>query len=124
NNLLTVVLGNVSLLLGAHPEGPDNEVLRTVEHAAWRAAELTRQLLGFSRQTLLWLKPTNLEDCITEAARLLERTLPPNVALDVRRAPNLWTVQADPGQLTQVVLNLCVNALDAMPAGGRLTLEA
>ncbi len=122
NNVLTVILGNAGMLLASLPAGPDREVVRTIERAAWRAAELTRQLLGFSRQTLLWLQATDLNDPLTEVGRMIERTLPANVALEVHRAADLWTVLADPAQMAQVLLNLCVNALDAMPDGGRLTL--
>jgi PAS domain S-box-containing protein len=124
NNLLTAVLGNVSLLLQAlSPGGPEYELAGAVEKAAWRAAELTRQLLGFSRQTLLWLRPVNLNDSATEVVSILERTIDPRVQVAVERAPDLWPVQADSGQMSQVLMNLCLNACDAMPEGGRLRLE-
>jgi PAS domain S-box-containing protein len=124
NNLLTAVLGNASLLLRSLPrEGREHELVSTIERAAWRAAELTRQLLGFSRQTLLWLKPVSLNDSVSEVVGILERTIDPRITLEVRRAPGLWTVQADAGQMSQVLMNLCLNACDAMPDGGRLLLE-
>jgi PAS domain S-box-containing protein len=123
NNLLTAILGNAALLLDRlPPQETEHELAATIERAAWRAAELTRQLLGFSRQTLLWLQPLNLNDPITEVVGILRRTIDPRIALDVRCAPDLWLVQADPGQMSQVLMNLCLNARDAMPEGGRLTL--
>jgi PAS domain S-box-containing protein len=124
NNLLTAILGNAALLLGRLPrEDTGYDYVTTIERAAWRAAELTRQLLGFSRQTLLWLKPTSLNDSVEEVVGLLERTIDPLIALEVRRAPDLWMVQADAGQVSQVLMNLCLNARDAMPRGGRMLLE-
>jgi PAS domain S-box-containing protein len=124
NNLLTAILGNAALLQGRLPrEDTSFEYVTTIERAAWRAAELTRQLLGFSRQTLLWLKPTSLNDSVEEVASLLERTIDPLITLEVRRAPDLWQVEADAGQISQVLMNLCLNARDAMPRGGRLLIE-
>ena len=124
NNLLTAVLGNASLLLRATPaDRPEHELVATIERAAWRAAELTRQLLGFSRQTVLWLKPVSLNDAVGEVVAMLERTIDPRVTLQVRRAEKLWLVNADSGQMAQVLMNLCLNARDAMPDGGTLTLE-
>jgi PAS domain S-box-containing protein len=124
NNLLTVITGNISLILAEVPAGdPRREVLQSVERAAWRAADLVRQLLGFSRQTMLWLQPTNLNVCIDEVVSILRRTIDPRIAIEVHAAPDLWAVRADPGQLSQVLMNLCLNARDAMPEGGRLLLE-
>jgi CheY-like chemotaxis protein len=91
--------------------------------ATLRAAELTNRLLGFSRQTILRPQPTNLTDCMEETLRILSRTIDPRIAVEVRNAPDLWTVQADPSQLNQVLMNLCLNARDAMLAGGRLLLK-
>jgi signal transduction histidine kinase len=124
NNLLTVVLGNASLLLSTVPPGrAEHELLQTIERAAWRAAELTRRLVGFARQTLLWLCAVNLNDVVNEVLQLLQRTTDPRIALRSQLAADLRPVQADPGQVQQVLLNLCVNALDAMPQGGTLLLE-
>jgi signal transduction histidine kinase len=124
NNLLTAITGNAALLLQRlPPQGPESELAVVIERAAWRAAELTRQLLGFSRRTLLWLKPTDLNDAVAEVVGLLRRTIDPRVTLEVRRAQGLWLVQADPGQMSQVLMNLCLNACDALPNGGTLTLE-
>src|SRR5262249_15809414 len=83
----------------------------------------THQLLGFSRQTLLRPRPLNLNQCIEETVRILRRTIDPRITVQVRSQPDLWTVQADPGQMVQVLMNLCLNARDAMPNGGLLSLE-
>lgn len=124
NNLLTAILGNVSLLLsGLSARDPNRDPLQAIETAAWRAAELTRQLLGFSRQTMLRLEPTNLNHSIQETLGILRRAIDPRIAVEVHNTAYPWTVQADPGQMSQVLLNLCLNARDAMPQGGRLTLE-
>jgi signal transduction histidine kinase len=124
NNLLTAVLGNAALLQQRLERGgPDQELLSAIERAAWRAAELTRQLLGFSRQTMLWLRPLPLSESAREVVTILERTIDPRVRLEVRTAEDLWLVQADAGQMTQVLMNLCINACDALPEGGTLALE-
>ena len=124
NNLLTAVVGNASLLMQSlSAEGPDFELAAAIEKAAWRAAELTRQLLGFSRQTLLWLRPVNLNDSLGEVVGLLKHTIDPRIVLEVACTPDLGMVRADPGQLNQVLMNLCINASDAMPEGGLLRLE-
>ncbi len=123
NNLLTVILGNASLLdQQFRPGDLGREMVRSIEQAGQRAAELTRQLLGFARQTLLWLKPTDLNAAVAEAVAILRLTLDPRIALETRPAADLWPVRADAGQLNQVLLNLCLNARDAMPDGGRLIL--
>jgi signal transduction histidine kinase/CheY-like chemotaxis protein len=125
NNLLTAVTGNVSLLLAAVPEhDPVRVSLLAIDQAAWRGAGLTRQLLGFARPATPPLQPTDLRNSLDEVVGLLRRTLDPRIVLEVGGAPDLWAVQADPGQLNQVLMNLCLNARDAMPEGGRLLLEA
>ncbi|MBL8792645.1 MAG: PAS domain S-box protein [Planctomycetia bacterium] len=124
NTRLTAILGNVSLLIAAAAEDdPNRDVLRETEQAAARAADLTRQLLGYSRQTLLQLEPTDLTTAVDETVGILRRTIDPRIVVEVRNPARLWSVQADRGQLNQVVLNLCINARDAMPDGGRLHLE-
>ena len=125
NNLLTAITGNVSLLLAGTPEqDPDRESLLAIDQAAWRAAELTRQLLGFSRQSAPRLKPTDLRACLDEVAALLRRAIDPRITQEARTSSDLWVVQANPGQINQVLMNLCLNARDAMPGGGRLLMEA
>jgi PAS domain S-box-containing protein len=124
NNLLTAILGNASLLQQSLPrQEAEHELASIIERAAWRAADLTRQLLGFSRQTLLWLKVINLNEPVREAVGTLQKSMPANVRLAVRGGEALWPVHADPMQITQVLGNLCRNALDAMPEGGSLTIE-
>jgi PAS domain S-box-containing protein len=125
NNLLTAVTGNVSLLLsGKAEQDPDRELLQAVEQAAWRAADLARQLLGFARKSEPRLRPLDLRLCLEEVARLLRRTFDPRIVVEVAAADGLWPAQADPGQINQVLMNLCLNSRDAMPEGGRLELSA
>jgi PAS domain S-box-containing protein len=124
NNLLTAITGNLALLLlQAPPEGAQREMLRITENAAWRAAELTRQLLGFSRQARLALEPINLNRCVEETMTLLRRTLDRNIEVRTACDAALGKVRADAGQMQQVLMNLALNARDAMPQGGALTVE-
>jgi PAS domain S-box-containing protein len=124
NNLLTPITAGLSVLLtGRSKEDPDHELLATMETASWRAAELVHQLLSFSRQTHLTLRPVNLNEAIKETVGLLRRTLDPRITIETAGDPNLWPVRADPGRINQVLLNLCLNARDAMGEGGRLRLE-
>jgi signal transduction histidine kinase len=122
NNLLTAVLGNIELLQRRLADATDRALAQTAERAGLRAAELTRQLLGFARRSLLWLRPTDLNEVVREVAALMVRTIDPRIGLEMHLEPGLWRVQADHGQLGQVLLNLCLNARDAMPEGGRLTV--
>ena len=125
NNLLLAVTMNVALLLAKSSEqDPNREVLLATELAAGRAVDLVRQLPRLSRPTTPRLKPTHLRTCIDEAVAILRRIMEPRIAVEVRSAPDLWTVLANPGQINQVLMNLCLNARDAMPEGGRLLLEA
>ncbi len=124
NNLLTVILGNVSLqMAGLPPDVPSRELLAAAEQAALRGAELTRQLLGFSRKTTLRPQPTDLNRIASEAVTLLRRTIDPRIRIEIKTVPDLWAAHADPSQMNQVLMNLCLNARDAMPGGGRLLLE-
>jgi two-component system cell cycle sensor histidine kinase/response regulator CckA len=124
NNLLTGILGNLALALVDLPDShPCRELLTSAETAGLRAAELTRQLLGFSRRTPLLPRPVDLNASIDETVRLLRRTFDPRVDVEIRSAPNIWPIQADAGQMGQVLMNLCLNSRDAMPEGGKLTLE-
>jgi PAS domain S-box-containing protein len=124
NNLLTAVLGNLSLVLSAlAPDDPTREFAVAAERAGLRAANLTGQLLGFSRRTVLRPRPLSLNTTVDEVLAILRRTIDPRIRLEASKADRLAPVEADPGQMTQVLLNLCINARDAMPEGGRLHLE-
>src|SRR5213080_4495423 len=124
NNLLTAILGTTDLMLEDLPPGdPDREGLLDIRSASERAAVLTRQLLTFSRQQVVSPQVLRLNDLILELEKLLRRLLGEDVAIRVAVAPDCGGVKADPGQLEQVIVNLAVNARDAMPNGGRLTLE-
>jgi two-component system, cell cycle sensor histidine kinase and response regulator CckA len=124
NNLLGVITGHGELAqrqLG--PEHPVRARLDQMLKAAERGASLTRQLLAFSRQQVLQPKLLDLNAIVADTHRMLGRLIGEDIDIAVRRGPDLGTVQADPGQIEQVILNLAVNARDAMPKGGRLTLE-
>src|SRR5436190_308448 len=124
NNILTAITGYADLLLeDLGPTDPRRQDADEIHKAADRAAGLTRQLLAFSRQQVL--QPTVLEvnKLVSDLEKMLRRLLGEDVELSTRLAPTTGRVKADPGQLEQVVMNLAVNARDAMPSGGKLTLE-
>jgi len=124
NNLLTVIAGNVELALdGLDSRDPLAEHLTDVGEAATSAAALTRQLLAFSRRQLIEPKVVNLNDLVGSLQKMLSRLIGEDVALELKLSPDLGAVRLDPGQFDQVIVNLTVNARDAMPRGGRLTLE-
>jgi nitrogen-specific signal transduction histidine kinase/CheY-like chemotaxis protein len=124
NNLLTVILGNLELLLGQHPEGaPDRPLVAAAQGAAARAAALTQRLLGFSRRHQLDWRPTDLNAVVGEVVALLRRTIDPLVRIETRLAPDVWAAHADPTQLNQVLMNLCLNARDAIAGAGQITIE-
>jgi len=124
NNVLTAIFGYVDLLLDGLPTlsplRPDIEEIRT---AAERAAGLTRQLLAFSRKQVLQMRTLDLNELLTDIDKLLRRLLGEDIDIVTKLDPRLGAVRADSGQLEQVVVNLAVNARDAMPGGGRLTIE-
>ncbi len=124
NNLLTIILGYGELLRGRLAGDSGNrEDLEQVLRAGERAAALTRQLLAFSRQQLMQPRILDLNTVVTEMDKMLRRLIGEDVELVTALAPRLGSVKADPGQVEQVILNLAVNARDAMPQGGRLTIE-
>jgi len=124
NNLLSVILSYSELLL-REPEltEPARADIRTIQKAGLRAAELTRQLLTFSRQQPLAPRVLDLNAVISESELLLTRLLGANIELVTQQAPELCSVKADPLQLGQLMTNLVLNARDAMPKGGKLTIE-
>jgi two-component system cell cycle sensor histidine kinase/response regulator CckA len=124
NNLLSVIFGHSALLARAPSlDDPQRGSLAEIRRAAERAASLTRQLLAFSRQQLLEPKVLDLNVVVTEAENLLRRLIGEDVRLATVLQPGLRPVRVDPSQIDQVILNLAVNARDAMPRGGTLTLE-
>jgi PAS domain S-box-containing protein len=124
NNLLTVINGYSDVVLAAlHAADPARVMVEEVRKAGERAAALTRQLLAFGRKQLLRHKVLDLGSVVGDSANLLGRLIGGGVELVVRTAADLPRVKADPVQIEQVLLNLAVNARDAMPGGGRLTIE-
>jgi PAS domain S-box-containing protein len=123
NNLLQVIRGNLELIAGQISEGPATGRVKNALHAAERAAQLTRQLLAFSRRQPLEPKVINLGRLVTDMAEMLRRTLGESVEIETVIAGGLWNTLADPAQVESAVLNLALNARDAMPGGGRLTIE-
>jgi CheY-like chemotaxis protein len=123
NNLLTVVLGNLELVRCGAAEAEAAELLRATERAARHAADLTKQMLGFARRQPLRTAPVELNGLVRDALDLLRRSIDPRITVRFSPDPNLRPVAADPGQVQQIVMNLCLNARDAMPDGGTLSVE-
>jgi signal transduction histidine kinase len=124
NNLLTIITGYAEVLMDAVPqEHPDHEFVVEIGKAAARAATLTRQLLAFSRQQVLEPKLLDLNEVVRQTDKMLSRLIGEDLLLSLSLADRLGRVKADPGQIDQVLMNLVVNARDAMPKGGRLTIE-
>ena len=125
NNLLTVITSYSDLVLeDLAPDDPTRDDIAQIRKAAEGAAALTRQLLAFSRQQVLEPKVLDLKATVAGTEKLLQRLIGEDVQLATALAPDLGAVKADPIQLEQIIINLAVNARDAMPAGGRLTIEA
>jgi len=125
NNLLTVIIGGLDTIRRCRP-GEEARLRRAAEMAlqgAQRAASLTSRLLAFSRRQPLEPRPLDLNVLVRDMTELLHRTLGEQIELEGVLAPRLWTIEADQNQLESAILNLAVNARDAMPEGGKLTIE-
>jgi two-component system, cell cycle sensor histidine kinase and response regulator CckA len=124
NNLLTAMIGFCDLLLLRHKPGdPSFSDIMQIKQNANRAANLVRQLLAFSRQQTLRPKVQDITDILTEVSHLLRRLIGANIELDVIHGQSLGLVRVDAGQMEQVLINLAVNARDAMDSGGRVTIR-
>ena len=124
NNILQAILGYTHMiLLSLGPDDKNRRKLEQVEKAGEKAAALTRQLLAFSRRQVLQLGPIDLNRTIEDLLKMLHRLIGEHIELNLVTDSALWTVNADRGQMEQVLMNLCVNARDAMPEGGRLSIE-
>jgi len=124
NNALTVILGNAEMALrDLGKEHPLYGMIREIKKAGERASNLTRQLLAFSRRQILQPEVLDLNDVVLRMEKMLRRIIGENIGLETHLTPELGSVEADPGQVEQVIVNLAVNARDAMPEGGTLTIE-
>jgi signal transduction histidine kinase/CheY-like chemotaxis protein len=124
NNLLTVINGHAELALAFAPTGsPVRESLEEIRTAAERAAALTRQLLAFSRRQVWAPRELDLNEVVVNMDKMLRRLIGEDVDLATALPPALGLVRADPGQIEQIIMNLVLNARDAMPRGGKLTIE-
>jgi len=124
NNLLAVILGCCQFLEQDETLiGDGRDLVEDIYKAASRAATLTKQLLAFSRQQILHPKVLNLNEVVTEAVTMLDRLIGEDIKVTTNLNAGLWPVKVDAGQMTQVIMNLALNARDAMPEGGKLTIE-
>ncbi|MGZ5926724.1 MAG: response regulator [Rhizomicrobium sp.] len=123
NNLLTVIIGNSEFLLMRHPAGDSSfKEINEVHQNALRAATLVGQLLAFSRKQTMQNKVLALSDMTSELAQMLRRLLREGIELKLENGPDLWPVHADETQISNAIINLVVNARDAMPGGGTVTI--
>lgn len=124
NNLLTIILGYSELILeDLVAEGRNQDWILLIRDAGERAGRLTQQLLAFSRKAIIEPQILNLNELIQESVNMFRRLIEENISVTVVADPALSPIKADPGQVEQVIMNLVVNARDAMPAGGRLTIQ-
>ncbi len=124
NNILTTIIGNCHLALTSlHEEDPLIEDIQDIKRAGERAADLTHQLLAFSSKQIIKPKVLDINEVLTDMGKMISRLIGEDIEISVIAAPELWLVEADPGQIEQIVMNLVVNAKDAMPEGGKLTVE-
>ncbi len=124
NNLLTVIIGNAQLaLMDAGKNGPLYEEIKEIKKAGEGAVSVTRQLLAFSRKQIIKPEILDINEEINETGKMLQRLIREDIEFLTVLEPELWKVYADPMQINQVLMNMVVNARDAMPGGGRLTIE-
>ncbi|HWZ97207.1 MAG TPA: PAS domain S-box protein [Candidatus Dormibacteraeota bacterium] len=124
NNLLMVIKGHTELLLGSiQPEDPSRRKIEQIDRSADRATSLTRQLLAFSRMQVLQPRSINLNSIVDEMGKLIPRLIGEDIELAIHTSPDLGTIRADASQMEQIIMNLAVNARDAMPKGGKLIIE-
>src|SRR5438132_2120145 len=124
NNLLMVISGHTEVLIEQIESGnPLHQKVQAIQQAADRATTLTRQLLAFSRKQLLELKVVDVNSIVADMERLLRPLIGENIDLTTKLTPNVGHTRADAGQLEQVIMNLVVNAKDAMPDGGRILIQ-
>lgn len=125
NNMLTVILGQAEVAKMKIPETHELwQHLDKISIAAQSSAKVTRQLLAFSRKEIIDPKPVNLNDLISDAKKNLFRLIEEDISLVCNTSPDLWTIKADPSQVDQILMNLAVNARDAMPQGGTLFIQS
>jgi PAS domain S-box-containing protein len=127
NNLLAGIAGSLAMVQMRMAQGRTSDLERYIiaaQEAATRAAALTHRLLAFSRRQTLDPRPTAVDRLAVGMGELITRTVGPAVAMELRSAPDLWVTLVDPNQLENALLNLCINARDAMPDGGRIIIEA
>jgi len=124
NNLLMVIKGHTELLLGTlHQGDPARRKIEQIEKSADRATSLTRQLLAFSRMQVLQPRSISLNAIVEEMGKLIPRLIGEDIELAIHTSPDLGTIRADASQMEQIIMNLAVNARDAMPKGGKLIIE-
>ncbi|HXE89999.1 MAG TPA: ATP-binding protein [Terriglobales bacterium] len=124
NNLMAIVIGYTDLLMDElDPNSSQMKHVKEIRKAGDRAVALTRQLMAFSRKQVMAPKVLDLNQVVADTDRMLRRIIGEDIDLVVIAEPELWNVRTDPGQMEQVIMNLAVNARDAMPGGGKLTIE-
>lgn len=124
NNMLQSILGYASLLKIKIPTtDPIYKPIDVIEKTAERAAELTRQLLGFARKGKYFVETLNINDLVDEVIKIISRTFDRSIEIKTNLSDNIWLFEGDKGQIESVLLNLCVNARDAMPRGGILMIS-
>ena len=123
NNLLTPIVGYTDLLIAdKHENDPDSQILKEISRAALRAKDLINQLLAYSRKQMLQVIPLDINSVIESVARMIDRLIREDISVEYKLRKNVGIIQADAGQIDQILMNLAVNAQDAMPNGGKLVI--